>query len=169
VENINHPDDPVYDAIADILGQGRTSRLYTALVKEQKSAIQAFSFSGFPGKKYQNLFMVFTIPAKDVEITDLEAAVHEQIDSLVNDGVTEDELVAVKQRARVNYIRSLRGNRGMAQNLAYYQAMTGDWRDLFRQVEAVDAITAEDIQRVAAEIFVEKNRTVAIIETEDDS
>jgi len=169
VENINHPDDAVYDAIADILGQGRTSRLYTALVKEQKIAVQAVSFAGYPGKKYQNLIVVFAIPTKDTDVAVLEAAVHEQIELLVNEGVTAEELKGVKQRARANFVRSLRSNVGMARNLAYYQALTGDWHNLFTQVDAVDAVSVEDIQRVAAEVFVKTNRTVGIIETEDDS
>ena len=38
IEGLNHPDWPVYQAIADILGQGRTSRLYTEAVKKQKKA-----------------------------------------------------------------------------------------------------------------------------------
>ena len=35
IENVRHPDWPVYEVIADVLGQGRTSRLYKSLVKEQ--------------------------------------------------------------------------------------------------------------------------------------
>jgi len=47
------------------------------------------------------------------------------------------------------------------------QAMTGDWRNLFRQVEQIEAVTVKDIQRVAAEIFQERNRTVAMTEKLD--
>ena len=45
-----HPDDAVYDAIAEILGRGRTSRLYTSLVEKQKLAVQA-QVGGFPGRE----------------------------------------------------------------------------------------------------------------------
>ncbi|HEX8799760.1 MAG TPA: pitrilysin family protein, partial [Terriglobales bacterium] len=47
------PDDAVYDAITDILSNGRTSRMYRALVRDQKIAAAAAGFSGFPGTKYQ--------------------------------------------------------------------------------------------------------------------
>ena len=47
-----HPDDAVYDAIAEILGRGRTSRLYTSLVEKQKLAVQAQVGGGLPGVKY---------------------------------------------------------------------------------------------------------------------
>ena len=57
----------------------------------------------------------------------------------------------------------------MAGQLAWYQTYTGDWRDLFKEVEQIEAVTLEDVQRVAGEIFVQTNRTVATIETEEAS
>jgi predicted Zn-dependent peptidase len=169
VQNINHPDDVVYDAIADILGQGRTSRLYTKLVKEDKLAVQTAAFAGFPSKKFTNMLAVIGVPIKGVGAAELEQAILAEIDSLVAGGVTDAELEGVKQRARADFIRGLRGNRGMAGQLAYFQAMTGDWRNLFRQVQQIEAVTAADIQRVATEIFSAKNRTVALIENEPES
>ena len=85
---------------------------------------------------------------------------------MVDEGITDEELDGVKQRARANFIRGLRGNAGMASQLAWYQTYTGDWRNLFDEVERIEAVTLEDVKRVAAEIFAENNRTVAIIETE---
>ena len=52
------PDDAVYDAIADLLSSGRTSRLYRSLVRDKKIAAAAAGFGGFPGDKYPNLFVV---------------------------------------------------------------------------------------------------------------
>jgi predicted Zn-dependent peptidase len=43
--------------------------------------------------------------------------------------------------------------------------MTGDWRNLFGQLEQIDTVTAEDVQRVAQEYFTTKNKTVGIIRT----
>lgn len=79
------------------------------------------------------------------------------------------ELAAVKQRARAGFIRELRGNGGMAEQLAYYQTYMGDWRKLFDEVERIEAVTLDDVKRVAAEIFAPTRRTVAIIETQKDS
>ena len=45
------------------------------------------------------------------------------------------------------------------------QARYGDWRELFRNVDRIDAVTKADIRRVANQIFVPTNRTVGIIET----
>ena len=45
-----------------------------------------------------------------------------------------------------------------------YQALTGDWRNLFRQLDQLEAVTPADVQRVAREIFTSNNRTIATIE-----
>jgi predicted Zn-dependent peptidase len=99
----------------------------------------------------------------------MEEATYAEIDKIVAEGITAEELEAVKQRTRANFIRGLRGNAGMAGQLAWYQTYTGDWRDLFKEVEEIEAVTLEDVKRVAGEIFVKTNRTVAIIETEEAS
>ncbi len=163
-----HPDDAVYDAIADVLGQGRTSRLYKALVKEKKLAVQAGSFGGYPGTKYPNLLLVYAIPAKDVDPVDVEQAVVAEVDRMAADGVTADELAGVKRRARANFVRSLEGNMGLARQLNYYQMVTGDWRNLFRQLDRIDAVTVDDVRRVASGMLVGKNRTVAMIRTRNE-
>jgi len=169
IKNVRHPDWPVYEVIADVLGQGRTSRLYKSLVKEQQLAIQAMSFAGFPGQKHDTGLIVFAVPSKGKTGYDVEEAVYAEIDKIVAEGITAEELEAVKQRTRANFIRGLRGNAGMASQLAYYQTFTGDWRELFKQVEAIDSVTLADVKRVAAKVFDSKNRTVGIIETEEDS
>ena len=61
-------------------------------------------------------------------------------------------------------IRSLDSNEGLAQNLALYQTLYGDWRELFRSVDRINAVTKADIRRVANQVFVPTNRTVGIIE-----
>jgi predicted Zn-dependent peptidase len=166
--SINHPDDAVYNAIADILGQGRTSRLYKVLVKEKKIAVQVGTWSGYPGQKYPNLMMFYAVPAKGVTAAECEEVILSEVDKLVAEMVSTEELDGVKQRAKANLIRSLRGNQGLARQLCYYQSMTGDWREAFRRAEKIERVTPEDIHRVAEEIFVPSNRTVASIVTEDE-
>jgi predicted Zn-dependent peptidase len=169
IQNIRHADWPVYEVIAGVLGQGRTSRLYEKLVKQDNLAVQTMAFPGFPGEKYQTGMLLIGIPTKDKTGADVEKAIYAEIDRLVAEGITAEELAAVKQRARAGFIRELRGNGGMAEQLAYYQTYMGDWRKLFDEVERIEAVTLDDVKRVAAEIFAPTRRTVAIIETQKDS
>ena len=70
----------------------------------------------------------------------------------------------IKTRAKADLIRGLGDNEGLAQQLGTYQAMFGDWRELFRQVDRIDKVTKADIRRVATKTFVPSNRTVGVIE-----
>jgi predicted Zn-dependent peptidase len=159
------PDDVVYDAITDILSNGRVSRMYRSLVVEKHIAAAAAGFSGFPGTKYPHLFAFYAVPTPTHTPQELQQAIHEEIEKLKTTEVTDEELARFKTRAKADIIRSLGSNRGMAEQLAIYQTRFGDWRELFRQLDRYDKITKADIMRVANKTFVESNRTVAILET----
>jgi predicted Zn-dependent peptidase len=165
---INDPDHMAHYALADILGQGRTSRLYRSLVQEQKIAAQAFAIPDFPDNKFPNLLLIAAIPVKDKTALDMEEALLAEIEKLRSEGVTAEELAGVKRRFKADFIRGLEGNAGLAAQLSYFQAKTGSWRNLFRQVDKMEAVTAEDIRRVAGEMFQKKNRTVVYIQTVED-
>jgi predicted Zn-dependent peptidase len=158
------PDDAVYDAIGDILSNGRTSRLYRSLVRDQQIAVEAEGFSGFPGVKYPGLFAFFAVPAPGHTPQEMQAAIHKEIDKLKTTDVTDDELAMFKTRARADILRGLADNQGLAEQLAIYQLRYGDWRELFNQLRKIDAVTKADIHRVANKIFVPTNRTYAMVE-----
>jgi predicted Zn-dependent peptidase len=158
-------DDAVYDALADLLSEGRTSRLYRALVRDKKIASEAEGGTGYPGVKYPHIFYFFATPMPGHKPQEVGDAIHAEIDRLKKEDISDEELKMVKTRAKANLMRSLDSNDGLAQNLAVYQTLYGDWRELFRSVDRIDAVTKADIRRVANEVFVPTNRTVGVIET----
>ncbi len=158
-------DDLVYDAISDVVSNGRTSRLYRSLVRDKHIAIQAGGFSGLPGSKYPHLFAFYAIPTPGHTPEEMQAALRVEIERLKNEDITDEELQMVKTRAKASLIRSLGSNSGLAAQLAIYQARFNDWRELFRQVDKIDKVTKADIRRVANQTFVENNRTVGVIES----
>lgn len=162
-----HPDQAVYDAIDDILSNGRTSRLYRALVRDKKLAVDVQSFSGFPGVKYPNLWAILAVPAFGVTNPRLQEALHEELDRLKREDITDEELAKFKTRAKAGLIRQLRSNAGLAEQLAEHQRLFGDWRELFRSIDRLDRVTKADIRRVANETFRAPNRTVAMIVKKD--
>jgi len=159
------PDDVVYDAITDLMSNGRTSRLYRSLVRDKKIAADAEGFSGFPGTKYPSLFAFYAVPTPGHTTAELRDAIHAEIERVKTQDVTDEELKMIKTRAKADLIRSLGENEGLATALAIYQARFGDWRELFRQVDKIDKVTKADIRRVANKIFVPENRTVGILQT----
>ncbi len=163
--DINHKDNAVFDAITDVVGIGRTSRLYKSLVKEKKIAIQAAGFQGLPGNKYPGLFLFYAVPARGHTNEECEEALDVEIERLKTELVSPDELQKAKTRSRAGLIRQLDSNSGLAEQLTFYEVVTGDWRNLFKQLDEINQVTAEDIQRVAKEYFTTKNRTVGVIVT----
>jgi len=158
-------DDAVYDAISDLLSEGRTSRLYRSLVRDKKIAATAVGFTDFPGIKYASLFGFYAIPTPGHTAAELQSAFKEEIDRVKNEDVSGTELEMVKTRAKANLIRGLGDNNGLAAQLAIYQARYGDWRELFYNIDRLQKVTKEDIRRVANATFVPINRTVAIVQT----
>ena len=156
--SINHADNAVFDAVQNILAGGRTSRLYRSLVQDKKLAVTAGGFPGFPGEKYPNLFIFFTIAATGKNNEENEKAMLEEIEKLKKELVTEEELERVKQQARADLVQRLSSNSGLAGELATYQVLTNDWRNLFRDLDAINKVTREDIQRVAKTYFSERNQ-----------
>jgi len=158
------PDDATYDAIADIFSNGRTSRLYRSLVRDQKIAAEAEGFTGYPGEKYPGLFAVYAVPLPGHTPEQMRKAIHQQLELLKTTDVSDAELERFKTRAKADLLRGLDDNSGIAQQLAEYQTRYGDWRELFRQIDRINAVTKADIRRVANQIFIANNRTSASID-----
>jgi predicted Zn-dependent peptidase len=158
-------DDAVYDAIADLMSEGRTSRLYRALVRDKKIAAASAGFSGLPGSKYPHLFAFYAFLLPGHKTDEAADAIHAEIERLKNEDISDEELKMIKTRAKANLIRGLDSNEGLAGQLAFFQTRFGDWRELFHSVDRIDQVTKADIRRIAIATFTPDNRTVGIIET----
>ena len=170
---IRHPDNAVFNAITDILASGRTSRLYKKLIRDEKVSISAGAFPGFPGDKYPNLFVFYSFPAQGRTNAENEDMILAEIEKLKTEDVLAAELrnywaelKKVKTLAKAGLIRSLRSNSGLARMLCSSEFLLGDWRELFKSLNRIEQVTAEDIKRIANEYFVDFNRSVAEIVTE---
>lgn len=161
--NVNHADNATLEVISQIVGVGRTSRLYKDLVKEKKIAVSANA--GSNPSKYPSLFMFFVVPAKGRTNQECEQAVYAQIEKLKTEPVSPEELTKAKTRSRANLIRQLDSNSGLGAELTFCEVVMGDWRNLFKQLDKIEKVTAEDVQRAAKTYFTTKNRTVGLIET----
>ena len=164
--NFRDPDSSVYDGISDILSNGRVSRLYRSLVRDQQIAAEAEGVSPFPGDKYPGLFVFFAAPVPGHTPQEMRDGIHKEIEKLKTADVSDDELAMFKTRSRADVLRGLADNQGLANDLAEYQTRYGDWRELFLQLDKVDKVTKADIRRVANQVFIPSNRTETWIETD---
>ncbi|TLY33269.1 MAG: insulinase family protein [Nitrospirae bacterium] len=164
----SHPDDDVFDVLESLLSEGRTSRLYKRLVQEKQLALNISAFSDYPGAQYPNLFVISAAPRAPHTTTEIEQAVYEELDRLKREPVSPHELQKILNQVDAAQVRALRSNSGMASRLAYFQAISEDWRETFKRRDRIAKVTPDDIRRVAAQYFTKSNRVVATLVKPED-
>jgi predicted Zn-dependent peptidase len=161
--SVNHGDDLALEALSDIIGQGRSSRLWETLVKKEKAAAAVGAFNGLPGDKYPNLIAFFALPSKDRTAAECLQLMDKEIERLKNEPVTAQELIKFKQTKKKETLDQLKSNTSLSSLLTYYDVVQGDWRLLFDEIKRVDGLTAADVKRVANTYLGKNNRTVGEI------
>ncbi len=156
------------DLIDQILTAGRTSRLYRALVLKKQLASSVSSY-GAPGSRYPNLFVVTATPRHPHTLEEVRRAIEEELRRLAEQPVSQLALATARNRLRVDLLRRLQSNAGLAATLSYYQVVAGDWRYLVTYDRIVAGITPEEIMKTARRIFTPENRTVVTLERGEES
>lgn len=160
------PDELALDLLGSVLGGGRTSRLYRALVEERRLA--SYIGAGQSSMRYAGSFSVWGGSMEGVSASKLEEAVLEELESFKRNPVTQDELDAARARWEVSRFNRLSSNPGMAYMLAYSDQTKQGWRENFRLSAKISEISTQDIMRVAERYIIPEHRTVATMEVEND-
>jgi len=151
------------DILSSILSDGRSSRLYNALVDEKQLAIRVFTY--YPQSFDPNLFYFYAVCNKDIHENDLEQAIYEEIEKIINDGISEKELQKVKNRKLVEFYHEMETINGKANTIGTYEIFFEDYGKLFSAPDDYKKVTAEDVKNVAARYFRKTNRTVGILKS----
>src|ERR1044072_958274 len=156
-----HSDEFALSVLGDLLS-GRTGRLYKSLVLQQEVA--NIASAGQNGNKYEGYFELrgTAKPGKTPE--DVEQALYKEIERLQKEPVPADELQKVKNQSAANQFRGLQSNFGLMVQLLLRDANRG-WATINTDEARTQAVTPEDIQRVANKYFTPENRTVGIYRT----
>lgn len=149
------------DMLDAILSDGRSSRLYRALVDEKQLAVEVFTY--VPLAFDPNLFYIYAVANQEVTEDSLESAIYEEIDRLIQDGVTEQELRKIKNRKLSAFYKEMETINGKADNLGTYELFFGDYTKLFTAPESYEKVTTDDIRRVAKQYLKPSNRTVGVL------
>lgn len=158
----SHPDALVVEVLGALLSSGRSARLYRDVV-ETGDALYASCYDSYPSDKYPSLFVVSGVPANGKTPDDLAERFRTQLRRLAEEPVTEAELQLIKKSTRVGLLEAMASNSTMASLLCEFQALRGDYRTLFIEPARVEAITAADVQRVAADMFRPQNRVTGVV------
>jgi len=152
---------PALDLLTRILTDGDASRLHRTLVEEQKLAISADSYftAGFdPGL----VWFFLSLPA-DGDAQQAEDAFTQQLDRLMKQGVTKEELSRARSQALADFWRGMATIDGKAQALGTFAVLQGGYEKLFNEPRALEAVTVQDIQKVATDLLLQTNRTVGVL------
>jgi predicted Zn-dependent peptidase len=154
------------DLLDSILGEGKSSRLYKALIDEKQLAVsvRTFVFRSLD----PHLFHIYAICARDVSEKALEQAIYEEIDKIIKDGVTEKELQKVKNRKLTDFYRAMETINGKANTIGTYEVYFGGFEKLFNAPAEYRKVTGEDVKRVAAAYLEKSNRTVGILKKSEE-
>ncbi|MDD2672771.1 MAG: pitrilysin family protein [Syntrophales bacterium] len=156
-------DDTVFDIIEALLSRGRTSRFQKRLVEGKNIAERIDAANGFPGSRYPNLFVVYGTPRGPHSAAELEKEILAELEKLRKEPVAAAELEKVKNQIRMDYLRDLDSNEGLAGKLSYFEVVAGDYRYIKQHLETIERITPKNILEVANRYLKRENRTVAVL------
>jgi zinc protease len=145
--------------MADIvLSQGRSSRLYQSLIYQQQVAQSANANAYL--REDNGLFQLTAIVAAGKKPEDAEAALRAEIKKLQDTPVPAAELEKAKNQIITSELRQRETNLGKAQALGQAAVLLGDPNRVNTDLEKLQAVTPDDIQRVAKKYFTDQNRYV---------
>ncbi|MFO8088914.1 MAG: pitrilysin family protein [Desulfatiglandaceae bacterium] len=160
------------DALTMVLSHGRSARLTREIVQKGR-AMEAWAYN--PDQRYGGLVILGGSPhdasgagvdsgdGSDLEACRrLESLLLDEVDKLVEEPVSEEELTRVQKLNERDFLDRLRSNESLAHTLASLEVKTG-WRYLNEYIERISRVTPEDIQRVAAEYLRRDNMTTVFV------
>ena len=144
----NKQDALALQVLEQIMSGGPTTRLYKTLVVEQKKAVSAsLGYSG-SARDYGTLSLSAT-PAQGYKATDILQDIEAEITKLRDNGVTAQELSDAKTQLTDSAIFARDSLRGPAMTIGYGITTGSTLDDIENWPEMINAITAEDVKRVA--------------------
>lgn len=146
-------DDTCFDIIQGILTGGRTSRLNRALITEKHIASNIDAYNGFPGARYDNLFIITANPLPGHTNKELEAAIWEEIDRIKKEPLKHQEIKRAVKRIKKSILSGMETNEGAAGLISYFEAIAGDYTYIYKDIETMEDIDAEMIMECAKRYF----------------
>lgn len=138
------------DLLSDVLGRGTSSRFYRNLI-QGKTLFKDLS-AYVSGNADPGLFVISGKLKEGVAFEDADAAICAEIDAIIQEGVSADELEKVKNKAESTLVFGEMGALNKAMNLAFAELM-GDANLVNLEQERIRAVTAEAIQREATAVL----------------
>ena len=157
IPELRHPDVPVLDVLATLLGSGRSSRLYRQVREKQGLVNSVDSWTYNPGNP--GLFGMSALVEAD-KFDPARAAMLAEVERMKAAPVTKAELTKAVKQFTAGTLASRKTMQGQAQDLGGNWISAGDLNFSERYLAAVRRITPADLQRVARQYLTTENRTL---------
>lgn len=148
------------DVLAGILDGGASSRFSRELIRGQQVAAGVSAYNN-AFSRLDDIFTIAATPAQGKTIEEVKQAVFEQLDKVKTEQVTEAELQRVKTQVIASSVYQLDSVFYQAMQLGMLETVGLDWRLVDSYPDKISAITAEQVQQVAAKYFIEDGLTIA--------
>ena len=149
-----HPGFYAFDAISDLLSNGRSSRLTQHLIKEKRifNSIDAYITDCIDA----GLFIIYGKPAQGILLEQAETAIWEELDKIKSEPISDNELEKVKNQYESNRMFNNLNYLTIATNLAFFE-LIGKAEDINEEIANYRNTTPQQLQRIANETFVHSN------------
>ncbi|BAU14864.1 peptidase M16 domain-containing protein [Leptolyngbya sp. NIES-3755] len=155
------PDVPALHVLDLVLTQGRSSRLYQALVETGLVS----GFSGYPANMISGgWYDLSATAAANQDLNKVNEAVQAVLADIRSKGVTTEELTRAKTQLKSSVLLQNRDITSQAQQLGFDQTVTGDYKYTDRFLAQVDRVTSADLQRVAKTYFTPEKATIGFFQ-----
>jgi len=151
------------EVLVGVLDGNESARLNKELVREQRIASSAGagydSTSRGPG-----IFYLDGTPSEGKTVAELEAALRSEIDKLIRDGVTAEELLRVKAQTVASRVFQRDSVFYQAMQIGQMESIGLSYRDLDTMLKKLQAVTAEQVREVAKKYLMDDSLTVAVLD-----
>ena len=154
------PDRYAIDVLETVLSAGRTSRFFSDLVQ---TGLASSADAGDFGLRFPDLLTLSASAQPGHTAPELEKALLTEVERIQNEPISQEELTRALNEAEAGYIFGKDSVDLQGWELGE-NAMRGDWRYGETYVENLRKVQAADVQRVARQYMVERNRTVGYFE-----
>ena len=156
-----HADSPALALLQSILGEGESSRLNRALVREQQVALQSGAF--LDSRRGPGQFIGFAIANQGQTADTLVAAVRAVVADIAERGIAPEELEKARNAFRRSFVFGRQNSMGIAENIQHYKHFHDDVSEINSDLDRYLAVTAADIQRVARTYLAPANSTTILV------
>jgi zinc protease len=152
------------DVLAQVLGGGATSRLYRALVADKRIASYAATWYGGTAVD-ETRFGIWASPLPGTTFEAIEAAVDEEVEALVRDGLDAGELERAKTRLIADAVYAQDSQATLARYFGTTLTTGGKVEDLLGWPQRIAAVTADEVQDVARRHLLSSRSVVGLLES----